>query len=53
MPRAKRVKSGKGAQQVAADLVLPEKFKGYSLTGFRGGADANITTIMEELKTAK
>jgi len=47
------VKSGKGAQQAASDLVLPEKFKGYSLTNFRGGADANITIIMEELKTAK
>jgi glyoxylase-like metal-dependent hydrolase (beta-lactamase superfamily II) len=47
------VKAGKSAQQAAAELALPEKFKGYSLTGFRGGADANINTIMEELKTAK
>jgi glyoxylase-like metal-dependent hydrolase (beta-lactamase superfamily II) len=47
------VKAGKGGQQVAAELVLPEKLKGYSLTGFRGGVDANLTAIMEELKTAK
>jgi hypothetical protein len=47
------VKAGKGGQQVAAELVLPEKLKGYSLTGFRGGVDANLTAIMEELKAAK
>ena len=46
-------KTGKGGQQVAAELKLPEKFKDYSLTGLRGGVDANLNTIMEELKTAK
>jgi hypothetical protein len=47
------VKAGKGGQQVAAELVLPEKLKGYSLTGFRGGVDANLAAIMDELKAAK
>ena len=47
------VKAGKGGQQVAAELVLPEKLKGYSLTGFRGGVDANLNAIMDELKAAK
>jgi glyoxylase-like metal-dependent hydrolase (beta-lactamase superfamily II) len=47
------MKAGKGAQQIASELVLPDKFKGYSLTGFRGGADANINTILEELKTTR
>jgi glyoxylase-like metal-dependent hydrolase (beta-lactamase superfamily II) len=46
-------KAGKGGQQVASELVLPEKLKGYSLTGFRGGVDTNLTAIMDELKTAK
>lgn len=40
------VKAGKTAEQAAADLALPEKFKAYTMRN----AQANVTTIYGELK---
>jgi hypothetical protein len=40
--------AGKTPEQAAADLKLPEKFSGYSLTG-RGGPAGNLATIYAEL----
>jgi cyclase len=39
------VKAGKTAEQAAADLALPEKFKAYAMRN----ASANVTTIYGEL----
>ena len=40
------VAAGKSADEAAASLVLPEKFKAYGM----GGAKANVTKIYAELK---
>ena len=44
------LKAGKTAEQAAADLKLPEKFKDYQLTGGRGGPGGNFGRLFEELK---
>jgi glyoxylase-like metal-dependent hydrolase (beta-lactamase superfamily II) len=46
------LKAGKTPEQAMADLRLPEKFKGYTLTGGRGGPGGNFNVIYEELKRA-
>jgi cyclase len=44
------LKAGKTPEQAMMDLKLPEKFKGYNLTGGRGGPGGNFGVIFEELK---
>jgi cyclase len=44
------LKAGKTAEQAMADLKLPDKFKGYTLTGGRGGPGGNFNVIYQELK---
>ena len=44
------LKAGKTAEQAMMDFKLPEKFKGYNLTGGRGGPGGNFNTIYAELK---
>ena len=44
------LKAGKTPEQAMADLRLPDKFKGYTLTGGRGGPGGNFNFIYEELK---
>jgi cyclase len=39
---------GKSPEEAAADLMLPEKFSGYNLTG-RGGPATNLAIIYDEL----
>jgi cyclase len=43
------LKKGETPEQAAMDLKLPDKFKGYTLTG-RGGAAGNFGIIFDELK---
>jgi glyoxylase-like metal-dependent hydrolase (beta-lactamase superfamily II) len=44
------LKAGKSAEQAMADLKLPDKFKGYTLTGGRGGPGGNFNVIYQELQ---
>lgn len=44
------LKAGRTPEQALATLQLPEKFKGYTLTGGRGGPGGNFNLIYEELK---
>ena len=44
------LKAGKTAEQAMADLKLPDKFKGYTLTGGRGGPGGNFNFIYQELQ---
>jgi cyclase len=44
------MKAGKTPEQAMMDFKLPEKFKGYSLTGGRGGPGGNFNTLYAELK---
>ena len=44
------LKAGKSPEQALADLKLPDKFKGYNLTGGRGGPGGNFNVIYQELK---
>ena len=46
------LKAGKTPEQAMMDLKLPEKFKGYNLTGGRGGPGGNFGIIYEQLKAA-
>jgi len=47
------LKAGKSPEQAMMDFKLPEKFKGYNLTGGRGGPGGNFGVIFEELKGGK
>ena len=44
------LKAGKTPDQAMMDFKLPEKFKGYSLTGGRGGPGGNFNQLYTELK---
>jgi cyclase len=44
------LKMGRTPEQAMATLQLPEKFKGYTLTGGRGGPGGNFNVIYDELK---
>jgi cyclase len=44
------LKAGKTPDQAMMDFKLPEKFKGYSLTGGRGGPGGNFNVLYAELK---
>ena len=44
------LKAGKTPEQAAADFKLPEKFKGYNITGGRGGPGGNFGPIFAELQ---
>jgi glyoxylase-like metal-dependent hydrolase (beta-lactamase superfamily II) len=44
------LKAGKTPEQAMMDFKLPEKFKGYNLTGGRGGPGGNFNMIYTELK---
>ena len=44
------LKAGKTPDQAMMDFKLPEKFKGYSLTGGRGGPGGNFNVLYMELK---
>ena len=44
------LKAGKTPEQAMMDFKLPEKFKGYNLTGGRGGPGGNFGVIFEELR---
>jgi cyclase len=44
------LKAGRTPEQAMMNLTLPEKFKGYNLTGGRGGPGGNFGVIFEELK---
>jgi cyclase len=44
------LKTGRTPEQAMMNLTLPEKFKGYNLTGGRGGPGGNFGVIFEELK---
>jgi glyoxylase-like metal-dependent hydrolase (beta-lactamase superfamily II) len=44
------LKAGKTPEQAMMDLKLPEKFKGYTLTGGRGGPGGNFGIIFDELR---
>ena len=44
------LKAGKTPEQAMMDFKLPEKFKGYSLTGGRGGPGGNFNVLYAELK---
>ena len=47
------MKAGKSPEQAMMDFKLPEKFKGYNLTGGRGGAGGNFGVIFDQLKAAR
>ncbi len=47
------LKAGKTAEQAMAELKLPEKFKGYTLTGGRGGPGGNFNVIYQELQKGR
>jgi glyoxylase-like metal-dependent hydrolase (beta-lactamase superfamily II) len=47
------LKAGKTPEQAMADLRLPDKFKGYTLTGGRGGAGGNFGVIYQELQKGR
>ena len=44
------MKAGKTPDQAMMNFKLPEKFKGYSLTGGRGGPGGNFNQLYMELK---
>jgi cyclase len=44
------LKAGKSPEQAMKDFTLPEKFKGYNLTGGRGGPGGNFNQLYTELK---
>jgi len=44
------LKAGKSPEQAMMDFKLPDKFKGYNLTGGRGGPGGNFNILFEELK---
>ena len=44
------LKAGRTAEQAMAELKLPEKFKGYTLTDGRGGPGGNFNVIYKELQ---
>jgi cyclase len=44
------LKAGKTPEQALKDFTLPEKFKGYNLTGGRGGPGGNFNQLYSELK---
>jgi cyclase len=46
------LKAGKTPEQALADLKLPDKFKGYTLTGGRGGPGGNFNVVYQELQKA-
>ena len=43
------MKKGQTPEQAAMEFKLPDKFKGYSITGGRGGPGGNFGVIFEEL----
>ena len=47
------LKAGKTAEQAMMEFKLPEKFKGYTITGGRGGPAGNFGVIYEELKEGR
>jgi glyoxylase-like metal-dependent hydrolase (beta-lactamase superfamily II) len=47
------LKAGRTPEQALATLQLPDKFKGYTLTGGRGGPGGNFNLIYEELKQGR
>jgi cyclase len=47
------LKAGKTAEQALGDLKLPDKFKGYTLTGGRGGPGGNFNVIYQELQKSR
>jgi hypothetical protein len=47
------LKANKTPEQAAMEFTLPEKFKDYTLTGGRGGANGNFGIIFDELKAAQ
>jgi cyclase len=47
------LKAGKTAEQALGDLTLPDKFKGYTLTGGRGGPGGNFNVIYQELQKSR
>ena len=47
------LKAGKSAEQAMMDLKLPDKFKGYTMTGGRGGPAGVFATLYEELKETR
>jgi glyoxylase-like metal-dependent hydrolase (beta-lactamase superfamily II) len=44
------LRANKTPEQAMADLKLPDKFKGYNLTGGRGGPGGNFGVIFQELQ---
>jgi glyoxylase-like metal-dependent hydrolase (beta-lactamase superfamily II) len=44
------LKAGRTAEQAMSELKLPEKFKGYTLTGGRGGPGGNFNVIYKQLQ---
>jgi glyoxylase-like metal-dependent hydrolase (beta-lactamase superfamily II) len=44
------LKAGKTPEQAMMDFKLPEKFKGYTITGGRGGPAGNFGPIFQELQ---
>ena len=47
------LKQGRSAEEAMKTFTLPEKFKGYNLTGGRGGAAGNFGVIYEQLKQGR
>jgi cyclase len=47
------LKAGKTPEQAMMDLKLPDKFKGYTMTGGRGGPAGNFGLLYEELKETR
>lgn len=44
------LKAGRTPEQAMATLQLPDKFKGYTLTGGRGGPGGNFNVMYQELQ---
>ena len=47
------MKAGRTPEQAMATLQLPAKFKGYTLTGGRGGPGGNFNAIYQELQKGR
>jgi glyoxylase-like metal-dependent hydrolase (beta-lactamase superfamily II) len=47
------LKAGKSPEQAMMELKLPDKFKGYTMTGGRGGPAGVFATLYEELKETR
>ncbi|MBI3050727.1 MAG: MBL fold metallo-hydrolase [Acidobacteria bacterium] len=47
------LKAGRTPEQAMATLQLPAKFKGYTLTGGRGGPGGNFNVIYQELQKSQ